>query len=184
MRRMLLTLFCLLIFSSASVLADQTPTDTPARDAHADAIRELQDMGILMPLPEESYRADYPVTRQELAVVVRRMMEYYEASLPSSIKSALTPNVSRDDKSTETSAENPKGPPQSAPAWLQSKGVQVPSAILTSPDKPATAQDVATVLASAFTRLIEAASPGYGEELQADAEGHRASALKTPSQSQ
>ncbi len=158
--------------------------DVPPDDPHAEAVEALREMGVIMGFPDGSYRGDEAVTRYELAAVVRRMMQYYERSLPGKEEKAVNAEDQHRSEQTSPDAGSSKSPGSQDMAWLQSRNVQLPATMLNSPDNAATVDEVAGVLASAFARLIEAASPGYEQEQQHSATSDSGAGAASPSSPQ
>jgi len=155
--RLILTAAAFVLLLSTGVSAnEETFGDIQQGDSYAETIQPLRDAGIFFGFPDNTFRGKEPVTRYELAVVVCRMMKYFESSL------AAPHSISADSESHRIMLGAIKGP--EANAWLSSKHVQLPSEMLYNGSGRATADDVSGLVANAIASLIETASPGFDDD--------------------
>ncbi len=123
----------------------------PEQPVVSDGIAMLQQMGLAPIFPKESYRGDEPVTKEELASVVARMIQYFEAALPKEIA------LQEVSQSAVASLKQLRG--DSAIDFLMSNNVSVPDTILHRQAQPATVDETALLIADAFSYLIERIVP-------------------------
>ena len=142
-----------LLAGSGAAWGSQSFSDIPADSPAAQAVQALENPGIVKGFPDGTFRGDQPVTRYELAVVVSRMMKYFEASLPKGT-TLLTP-----PKELKAEIGRITGP--DAVGFLQSQKVPMPDDFLKSLRSNTTVNEVADVLSGAFTQLVELTSPGF-----------------------
>lgn len=131
--------------------------DSISADPYQDAVQELRNMGILIGRPWNEAESSRCVTRYELAIVVSRMMMYFEAALPPEVKLQQVSSKVKDDMARLTG--------MSAVDYLVSRDVRVSREMLADRDGPVTETEVAAVISEAFARLIEQIVPGYEEEM-------------------
>lgn len=165
MKAILLTLVSVLCLASAipasAVQANQREMvaflDAISTDPYQDAVQELRNMGILIGRPWDEAEGKGCVTRYELAIVVSRMMMYYEAALPPEIKLQPVSARVKDDMARLSG--------MAAVDYLVSRDVRVSPQMLADRDGPVTETEAAGVISEAFVRLIEMIVPGYEEEM-------------------
>lgn len=153
MRRFIVVAVFFLLAGSAAAWGSQSFSDVPADSPAAQAVQALENPGIVNGFPDGTFRGDQPVTRYELAVVVSRMMKYFEASLPKGTKLQTPPKELKADLGSITGPD--------AVGFLQTQKVPMPDDFLASLRSGATVNEVADVLSGAFTRLVELTSPGF-----------------------
>lgn len=156
MRLPLAALVLLVLAPLPAARASSVYWDVPDDQPALTYVDQLQAMGVMVGMPDESFRGNSPVTRYELAVVVGRMVSYVEQSLPKGMVFQPISKEARDEISRLTYTE--------ATALLHKRSVRMPRSVVENPGEPATVDEVADLIASAVSALVERISPGAEEE--------------------
>lgn len=159
-----LVLFASLVMSSigSAVLAQESAPflDVLPSDPYAESIAKLKEDGIIQGFPDETFRGREVVTRSELAVVVARMMKFFELSLPEGV---TLRELSAEEKSSIGITSTLE-----AMDALEARGVEVNSKLLVDQNRAADVQDVTSLMTSAMKSLIIKINPSEFEEGDSD----------------
>lgn len=151
--KLLLVLTALLLSASPAALA-QGFSDIAPSDPYAESVQALADAGIIFGYPDGTFRGNQPVSRAELAVVLARLMKYYEAALPAGV-SLSTPLEEVHQQLADVT-------PEGAKEELHVKRVEMGPEFAAAPDAPVTVQEVEDMVFQAFAQLIRMANPPQG----------------------
>lgn len=165
MLRALCLLFLFFAAASGGVRAEISFSDVLPSDPYAESVQQLARAGVLFGYPDGTFRGEEPVTRAELAVVVARMMRYFESVLPA--------GTAREELSQGAISEMQALTPTAASAYLESRNVKGWALKPDNLSHPATMDDVTSAVSQAMARMVERVAPGFeGEQDELGHEGY------------
>lgn len=142
---------------AAPGLASEHFKDVPKEHWAAESVDKLAEMGVVKGYPDSMFRGDKPVTRYELATVLRRFIEYMRESWKPITEGNKQDNPAEARSDSQSTTKQDQDPI----AFLRDGGFLTEDSVLLQEDKnkPVTVDQLAQALATVAAKLTEERVP-------------------------